>query len=125
MAPSELGIENVALVAIGGTEMLPEFGNAVKLILWHVLRHPVAAVIGEVQLLIHRIPVETNRVANAKRDYFGTGAIKIDAADLAMVFVMQHVVARLPDLQIKLIVRTNRAKLPAIPLLLLPVITHH
>ena len=87
--------------------MLADLGDAIELVLRNVFRQPVAAVVGEVELLVHRIPVEAHRVAHAQRDYFGAGAVKIDTADLAMLLVMQDVVARLAYLQVELVVGTD------------------
>ena len=97
MAPAEFGIGNIALVAIRRAEILADLGDAVELVLGNVLRHPVAAVVGEVELLVLRIPVEADGVADAEGDHFGAGAVEIDAADLAVIVVMQHVVAGLAD----------------------------
>ena len=69
--------------------MLPDFRDAIEFVLRNILRKPVASVVGEVELLVHRIPVEAHRVAHAPGDYFSAGTVEIDTADLAMVLVVQ------------------------------------
>src|SRR5262245_12204860 len=98
--------------------MLSNFGYAVELVLRHIFRQPVAAVIGEVELVVHRIPVEAHGVAYAPGNGLSTRTVKIDAADLTMRGTMQQVVARLAYLQIELFVRTNGDELPAVCLVL-------
>ena len=46
-------------------------------------------------------------MTDAKRDHFGTAAVEIETTKLAVVFVVQDVVARLPDLDVQLIVRAD------------------
>ena len=100
-APAEFGIDDIALQAIRRAEMFADLGHAVEFVLGHVFRHPVASVVGEVELLGLGIPVEADRVANALGDHFRAGAVEIDPADLAVGVVMQHVVAGLADRNIQ------------------------
>ena len=118
MSPAEFRIRNIALVAIGRAEILADLGDAIEFVLRHVLRHPVAPVIGEVQLPGFRIPVEPDGVAHAKCDHFGAGAIEIDPPDLAMRVVMQDVVAGLSDRNIQLVVGPDGDELPAVGFIL-------
>ena len=93
--------------------MLADLGDAIEFVLRNIFRHPVAAVVGEIELLGFRIPVETDSVAHAARDHFGAGAIEIDPPDLAVGVVMQDVVAGLPDRNIQLVVGSDGDELPA------------
>ena len=65
MAPAEFDVGNVALVAIRLTEVLSDLGDAIELVVGQILRQPIAAVVGEVELFAFRIPVEPDRVADA------------------------------------------------------------
>src|SRR4029077_17744405 len=51
MAPAEFGIGNIALIAIRRAEMLADLGDAVELVVGDIFRQPIAAVVGEVELL--------------------------------------------------------------------------
>src|SRR5579883_2557304 len=125
MAPAVFGIGDVALPAIRRTEMLTDLGDPVELIVRKIFRHPVPAVVSEVELLGFRIPVEAHRVADANRHHFGAGAVKVDAADLAVILVMQHVVARLADGNIKLVVWSDGDELPAMGFVLGKIVVNH
>src|SRR3981081_2566106 len=98
-APAYFGIDDIALQAIRRAEMFADLGDAIEFVLGHVLRHPVAAVVGEVELLGFRIPVEADGVADATRDYFGAAAVQIHPPDLAVGVVMQDGVAGMADLK--------------------------
>src|SRR4029077_5854886 len=58
VTPAEFWIGNIALIAIWRAEVLAHLGEAVELIFRNVLRHPVAAVVREIELLGRRIPIE-------------------------------------------------------------------
>ena len=118
VAPAELDVGDIALMAIRLAEIQAELGDAVELVVGQVLRQPVAAVVGEVELVRLRIPVEADRVADAEGDLFGAGAVEIHAAQLAMILIMQHVVAGLTDFEIELVVRADGQELPAMRLVL-------
>src|SRR5438034_789159 len=64
-AAAELGIEDVALVAVGVAEVQALLRRHVEAIARHVLAQPVPAVGREVELLRHRMPVEAHAVAHA------------------------------------------------------------
>ena len=49
--PAHLAIREIALVAIREAEMLADRGDAIELVFGQVFRQPVAAVLGEVELL--------------------------------------------------------------------------
>ena len=117
-APAEFGIDDVALQAVRRAEMYADLGDAVQFVFWHILRHPVAAVVGEVQLLGFRMPVEADGVADAARDHFGARTIEIHAMDQAVLVVMQHVIAGLADRNVELVVGTDADELPAMGLVL-------
>src|SRR5882724_5752129 len=124
-SPAEFGIDDIALQAIGRTEVLADLGHAVELILRHVFRHPVASVVGEVELLGLGIPVEADGVADAPGDHFGAGAVEIDAADLAVGVVVQHVVAGLSDRDVQLVIGTDSDELPAVGFVLRQIVVDH
>src|SRR6202171_3519496 len=73
MSPAEFGIRNISLITVRCSEILTHFGDAIKFILRTIFRHPVASIVGEVELLGFRMPVEADRVANAKRHDLGPG----------------------------------------------------
>ena len=124
-APAEFGIDDIALQAIGRAEMLADLGDAVEFVLRHVFRHPVAAVVGEVELLVFRIPVEADGVADAARDHLGAAAVEIDAPDQAVRVAMQHVVAGLPDRNVELVVGADADELPAMGFVLRQLVVDH
>src|SRR4030081_14527 len=103
-SPTEFGIDDIALQAIGRTEVLADLRRTIEFVLRDVFRHPVATVVSEVELLSFRMPGETDTMPHAERIDLGAGAVQIHPADLAMGVVMQDVVAGLPDLNIKLVV---------------------
>ena len=106
-------------------EMLAGLGDAVEFVLRHVFRHPVAAVVGEVELLGDRMPVEADGVAHAARDHFGAAAVEIHAADLAVRVGGRHVVAGLADRNIELVVGADADELPAVGLVLRQIVVDH
>ena len=57
---AELGIRNVATVAVRETEILRHRRDVVELVRGRVVAEHVAAVIGEPQLAGSRIPIETH-----------------------------------------------------------------
>jgi len=58
------------------------FRNAVELVFRSGIAGPVAAIVGEPQLLGHRMPVEADGVADAARDDLHAGSVGVVAADL-------------------------------------------
>src|SRR6266850_306532 len=95
-------------------EVLPDLGDAIELVLGNVLGDPVAAVVGEVQFLRHRMPVEADRVAHAPGDDFHAAAVEIDAADLRMRVRRLTDVAGRADRNVELVVRPDADELPAV-----------
>ena len=124
-APAEFLIDDVALQAVGRAEMFTGLGDAVEFVFRHRLRQPVAAVVGEVHLLVFRVPVEADRVAHAAHVNLGARTIQIHPPDLAMVLVMQHVVAGLSDRNIELVVRPDGDELPAMGFVLWKLVIDH
>src|SRR4030088_2858834 len=92
-SPTEFGIDDIALQAIGRTEVLADLRRTIEFVLRDVFRHPVATVVSEVELLCFRMPVETDTMAHPDRIDLGTAAIQIHPADLAVGGVLQDVVA--------------------------------
>src|SRR5215510_14074885 len=112
--PAEFRIGEIALVAKRRAEMLAYLGDAVELVLWHILGQPIAGIVGKIELLVHRIPVESNRMAHAPRDHFRAATVEINTADLAVRIAVQHVVSRLAYLKIELLVRSDGDEFPAV-----------
>ena len=104
----------IALVAIRLAEILAELGDAIELVVGQIFRKPIAAIVGEIQFLGLWIPIEADAVADPERYDFGIAAVEIDAAQLAVILVMQHIVARLTDFHIELVVGTDRQEFPAV-----------
>src|ERR1700733_12885568 len=125
VSPAEFGVGNIALPAIGGAEVLADLGDAVEFVVRKVFRKPVAAVVGEVELLGFGIPVEADGVADADGNDFRARTVEVDTADLAMILVMQHVVAGLADRNIELVVRSDGDELPAVGFVLRQVVVDH
>src|SRR5215203_4505307 len=85
MTPAMFRVGEIALVAERIAEvLLARCGDAVELVLRHVLRDPVAAIVGEVELLRRRVPVETDGVAHALHDHFHAAAVEIHATDMGI-----------------------------------------
>ena len=105
--------------------MLAHFGHAVEFVLGNVFRHPVAAVIGEVELLGFRMPVEADGLAYAACDHFGAAAVEIHPPDLGMRVAVQHVIAGLPDRNIELVVGPDADELPAMGFVLRQIVVDH
>ena len=76
-ATPEIGIGQVTLMDIGKSKMLADTGDAVELTGWNIIAHHVAAIISKPQLAGYRMPVETNRIANAAGYLLHTAAIEI------------------------------------------------
>lgn len=125
VAPAEVDVRHITLMAIRLAEILTDFGDAIKFVVRPIFRQPIAAVVGEVELFVARIPVKADGVADAVGDDLGTAAVKVNAAKLAMIFVVQHVVGRLADLKIELIVRADRQVLLAVRLVLRQIVVDH
>src|SRR5258708_22358918 len=83
MSPAVFGLRNISLITVRCSEILTHFGDAIKLILRNIFRHPVAPLVGEVELLGFRMPAVTDPVANAKYHHFGPSASVIDPPDLS------------------------------------------
>src|SRR5260370_42004733 len=56
MSPGEFGIRNISLITVRCSEILTHFGDAIKFILRNIFPHPVARVVGEVEVLRLRMP---------------------------------------------------------------------
>ena len=93
--------------------MLADFRHPVEFVLGHVFRGPVASVVGKIQLLVFRVPVETHGIANTTCDHLGAAAVEIHPPDLSVGIVMEHVIAGLSDRDIQLVVRPDGDELPA------------
>ena len=119
MAPAELRIRNVALVAIGITEVVfARLGQPVELVVRQFLRHPVAGVLGEVELLERRVPVHADDLAHPARHHLDAAAVEVDTADLRVRLRRHADVARRADVEIQLVVGSDGQILPAVRLVL-------
>src|SRR5262245_21864174 len=124
-SPAEFRIGEIALVAKRRAEMLAYLGDSVELVLRHILRPPIAGIVGEIELLVHRIPIESNRMTYASRDHFRAAAVEIDAADLAVRITVQHIVSRLAYLKVELLVRSDSNEFPAVRFVLRQIFVDH
>jgi hypothetical protein len=117
MTPAILRVGEIALMAEREAEMLlARGGDAVELVFGNIFGEPVAAVVGEVELLRHRMPVESDRVAHVARNDFHVAAVEIHAADLR-VRLGRHVdVAGRADRHVELVVGSDADELPAVRL---------
>src|SRR5256885_16503037 len=64
---AEVGVDDVALVAVGIAEVEPGPRGVVERVVRDLVAHPVAAVADEVELLRHRVEVGARAVAHAAR----------------------------------------------------------
>src|SRR5216684_4705630 len=117
-APAELIVGNIALMAIGVAEMLARLGDPVELVVRQLLRQPVAAVVGEVELLGHRMEIEADRIAHAAHIGFRAAAVEIDAPDLAVGLGRQADVTGRADIDVELVVWPHRDEFPAMRLVI-------
>src|SRR5215468_7748708 len=124
-APAEFRIGKIALIAERRAEMFADLRHAIELVFRNVLGGPVAAVVGEVELLVGRIPVEADRIPYALRDYFHAAAVEIDSTDLGVRVGRHAVVTRLTDRDVELVVGTDADELPAMRFILRQVVVDH
>src|SRR5262245_58603058 len=117
-APTHLAVGEIPLMAVREAEVLTDLGDAVELVIGQVFRQPVAAVVGEVELLRRRMPVEADRVAHAARDHLGSTAVEADAADLPVGLRRLADVAGRADIYIELLIRPETHELPAVRLMI-------
>jgi hypothetical protein len=102
-------------MAIGIAEVLAHLGQAVQLVVRHVLGEPVALVVGEVELARLRMEVEAHRVTHAAGHDLHAAAVQIDAADLGVfVGVGLADVARCAHGHVELSVGPDLDELPAV-----------
>ena len=82
LAPAELRVGEVALVAVREAEVLALLRDVVERIVGQILAEPVAAVVGVPELAVLRIEVEADGVAHAQRDVLDAAAVEVHARDL-------------------------------------------
>src|SRR6266404_820315 len=117
--PTEFRVGEVALVAIGIAEVvLAGLGDAIEFVLRHVLRQPIARVLGEIELLQRRMPVHSQDLADTVRVDLEALPIESDAIDLAVPLRWQADVAGGADLEVELLVRANGEVFPTVRLVL-------
>src|SRR3989454_5705115 len=105
--PAHLAIREGAVVAVREAEMLAGLGDAIELVFGQVLRQPVAAVLGEVELLGHRVPVEADGIPDASRVDLRAAAVEVEPPDLRVGGGRFTDVARRADVDVELLVRSN------------------
>ena len=113
----DVGIGDAVGVAIGEAEKSPAAlaGDAVQLLLRAFVAGPVAAVVGEPQLLGLRMPVEADRVAHAARHDLDAGAVEVLAPDLPVLAGVDLAdVAGHADRDVELVVGADGRELPVV-----------
>jgi hypothetical protein len=81
LAPAEVDIGDVALMAIGEAEVLAGPGHVVQLVIRQVFAQPIALVVGEPEVLGLRVPVEAQGIAHPDRDRLDVAAVEIHSDD--------------------------------------------
>src|SRR5262249_4484658 len=102
--PAKLVVGHIALVAIGIAEMLPGLGDAVELVVGQILRQPIAAVVGEIELLRYGVEIKPDRVANSAHVGFRSAAVEIHAPDLSVGLGRKADVTGRSDVDVELVV---------------------
>ena len=110
---AELGIGDIALVAIGKAEVQALLRRVIEPIARHVFAEPVARVGREVQLLRHRMPVEAHAVAHAVGEVLEAAAVGVHARDIGVGVRRDADIARRADIEVELAVRPEGQVLPA------------
>jgi hypothetical protein len=114
---AELGVGDIALVAIGKAEVQALLRRVVEAIAGHVLAEPVARVHREVQLLRHRMPVEAHAIADTVREVLEAAAVGVHARDIGVGVRRDADIARRADIEVELAVRPEGQVLPAMRLI--------
>src|SRR4029434_361721 len=116
-SPAHLAVREVALMAIREAEMLAGLGDPVELVFRQVFRQPVAAVLGEVEFLRHRMPIETDGIPHAARVNFRAAAVKVEPPNLRVGCGRLADIARRADVYVELAVRPDPDVPPAVRLM--------
>src|SRR5262249_6284541 len=82
VAHTELGIGDVALVAVGIAEVLTHARDVVELVGRNVVAQPVAGVFAEPQITGSRVDGAADAIAHAQRHELGAAGLGIDPAPL-------------------------------------------
>src|SRR5580765_1556900 len=113
LAPAELRIGDVALMAVREAEvLLARLGDDVELVVRQFFAEPVAAVVGEPEVAGLRVEVEADGVAHARGDRLDAGAVEIHPVDLGVLARVADV-ARPADREVELVV-LDAQELPAV-----------
>src|SRR5262249_45535213 len=110
---AKLVVRQVALMAIRKAEVLARLADAIELVVGQVVGDQVAAVVGEVELLVDGVEVEAYGVAHAERIRLCARAVGVEAANLRVAGRRLACVAGCTNADIELVVRTDRQKFPA------------
>ena len=112
---AELGVGQVALVAIRIAEVHARCGRVVQFIAWHIVAQHVAAIVGEPQFPGFRMPVETDRISHAAGINLDSAAVRPHAGDVGVTAGIGIAdIARCTDRYIQHAVGTECDKFPAV-----------
>src|SRR5262249_5262061 len=119
MSPADFLVGDAALVTIRISEIvLARLGEPIELVLGYILRQPIAAVFGEIELPEHWVPVHANDLPNPARYDFRAAAVEMDTAELRGGGRRHGDIARCTDVEIELVVGTEGEEFPAVRLVL-------
>src|SRR4051812_39652708 len=96
--------------------VLARLREPIELVLRYVLRQPIAAVLGEVELPQHRVPVHSDDLPNPVCHHFRAAAVEIDTTELRMGGRRHADVTGCADVEIELVVGADGEELPAVRL---------
>ncbi len=116
---AELGIERVALVAVGVAEVLSLARRHVQRVVRRVVAQPVASMVGEPELSGLRMKIEADRVAHALHIGLGDARLGIDTRNRRLEIRRHDDVARRADVVVELAVGSEREELPEMAWLVL------
>src|SRR5262245_15094647 len=115
LVASELRVRDRAAVTVWKAEMQPRLRRVVQLVRRAVVTQPIAAVVGEPQLVGSRLPIEAHAVANAAREDFDRATVRLHPCDrLVQGPGRQADIARCTDRDIEPTVGTERDELPPV-----------
>src|SRR5438552_2159448 len=119
MTPSEFLIRNVALMAVGKSEIvLARLCHAVELVFRYVFRQPISLIFSEIELLGDGVPVHPEDLADTVRNDLQAATVQIETINLRVPLGWHADVARRADLEIELLVGTDGEILPTVRLVL-------
>src|SRR5580692_3443235 len=118
VAPAEYRILDVAAVAVRKTEIVgSRVEQAVQLVLRRILGEPVPLVLGEIEDFGQRMKIHADDLADAAGDDLDAAAVDRYAANLGIARRRLTDVTRRSDIDVELIVGTERQEFPAVRLM--------